>query len=150
MNRVQVLKGNLADFSTLLKSGPMADRPFVEAFTTASEVEDSEASYFPEFLDDFRAETVAIVDKIRASVGELTTLKRIDQPQLAEAYRVCHMLKGSAATMGFNRLSYVAHGLERIFEDLKEKRLQLTPDVIALLGQAFLLLEKVIAGMKPA
>ncbi|MBI4868438.1 MAG: Hpt domain-containing protein [Candidatus Wallbacteria bacterium] len=141
------LKARIADFSSLLKGGPLATRAFVEAFGNAVDAEDSEQSYFPEFLEDFKSETGSILDKIRVTVNALASGAAVDQPQLAEAFRFCHMMKGSAATMGFNRLSYLAHGLERAFEELKEKRLSPTNDLVQVLQEGFALVEELLRSM---
>ncbi|MBI3890761.1 MAG: Hpt domain-containing protein [Candidatus Wallbacteria bacterium] len=144
------LKARICDFATLVKEGSFGGRAFVEAFANAGVVEDAEQSYFPEFLDDFRTETSSILEKIRATVHTLVAGTPVESAQIAEAFRFCHMLKGSAATMGFNRLSYLAHGLERAFEELKENRLPTTPDLVQMFQQAFSLVEEVILGIANA
>ncbi|MBI4870773.1 MAG: Hpt domain-containing protein [Candidatus Riflebacteria bacterium] len=149
MTGPQELKGKILDFVALLQAGQSADRPFVEAFSNAGEAEDADASFFPEFIDDFRSETAGILDKVRSTVGRLGRAETVAAQELVEAYRLCHMLKGSSATMGFNRLSYLAHGMERIFEDLRGERLQLTHELVTILQEGMALIDEAIAAMKP-
>ncbi len=150
MKGPQELKVKIVDFVALLQAGPTADRPFVEAFATAVETEDSDGTFFPEFLEDFRNETAGILSKVRSSIQQMATEPGVEQAVLVEAYRLSHMLKGSAATMGFNRLSYLAHGLERIFEDLREQRLPITKEIVAILQEGIELVDEAIESMKTA
>jgi chemotaxis protein histidine kinase CheA len=150
MKGPQALKVKIADFVALLQAGPTADRPFVDAFATAADTEDSDGTFFPEFLEDFRNETAGILAKVRSSIEQMAAQPDVEPTVLIEAYRLSHMLKGSAATMGFNRLSYLAHGLERIFEDLREKRLPISKDIVAILQEGIELVDEAIESMKGA
>ncbi len=143
MSEAEDIKKSIIELVDQLKEGPLAEKLFVQSFATARETEDEAASYFPEFFGDFCTESTGILEKVRGIIEELTRSGTDIAPQeLAEAFRFCHMLKGSAATMGFNQMSYLAHGLERLFEELKEERAKPTEDVVAALSAGCKLLER--------
>lgn len=66
-----------------------------------------------------------------------TTLLELEQrPQdpelIAQAFRALHTIKGSSAMAGFERITSLTHEVESVFVEIRQGRLQATPDIIAL------------------
>lgn len=66
-----------------------------------------------------------------------TTLLELEQrphdPELiAQAFRALHTIKGSSAMAGFERITSLTHEVESVFVEIRQGRLQATPDIIAL------------------
>src|SRR5512143_2525993 len=52
-----------------------------------------------------------------------------DAEQLHAVFRVVHNLKGNAAALGYSSVSDFAHSLESLLDKLREKELDLTPNI---------------------
>jgi two-component system chemotaxis sensor kinase CheA len=56
---------------------------------------------------------------------------------VAEIFRASHSLKGQSAAMGFEKTGYLCHAVEDVFFEIKEGRLETTPELADLLFTAF-------------
>lgn len=81
-----------------------------------SEVEDQ--------LEILNKNTLVLEKKI--SAGK----KTIDNNILNELMRASHTIKGSSASMGFTKMAFLTHVMEDIFDAGRNKKLQITEDII--------------------
>jgi two-component system chemotaxis sensor kinase CheA len=71
--------------------------------------------------------------------------KDLSNPDLINAlFRKAHSLKGMGATMGYNRLSELGHALEEPLNRIREKKFELTREIIDLLFEGVDLLEALV------
>src|SRR5262245_35924693 len=56
-----------------------------------------------------------------------------DEETLQTIFRVAHTLKGDSATLGFTRLAEFAHAAEHVLDQLRKRKLQVTPALISTL-----------------
>jgi two-component system, chemotaxis family, sensor kinase CheA len=67
---------------------------------------------------------------------ETTLLELENRPQdpelIAQAFRALHTIKGSSAMAGFERITAITHEVESVFVQIRQGKLQATPDIIAL------------------
>ena len=56
---------------------------------------------------------------------------------IREIFRVVHTLKGASKMMGFTKIGEIAHKIEDIFEEIKEKRVRLTDELFNILFTGF-------------
>lgn len=92
------------------------------------------SQYLDEFLADAR-------DRIDSLSNAILTLEKIvkeggseeEKTELInQIFRDAHTLKGTAATMGFMKLSETAHKMENIFDAIRNSQLELTPELVDL------------------
>lgn len=92
------------------------------------------SQYLDEFLADAR-------DRIDSLSNAILTLEKIvkeggSEEEKAELinqiFRDAHTLKGTAATMGFMKLSETAHKMENLFDAIRNSQIELTPEVVDL------------------
>ncbi len=97
----------------------------------------------PEVLKSFQQEAPYLI-------AALSSLLETPEPDIAQAERLAHTLKGNAALVGLNAISTLTHLLEDIFERVHKNNLALTKDRQDLLLETadFVgeLLEKNLAG----
>lgn len=75
----------------------------------------------PEVLKSFQQEAPHLI-------AALSSLLEVPEPDIAQAERLAHTLKGNAALVGLNAISTLTHLLEDIFERLHKNSLALTKD----------------------
>jgi two-component system chemotaxis sensor kinase CheA len=79
----------------------------------------------------FREEAAEHLAALETTLLELE--QRPQDPELiAQAFRALHTIKGSSAMAGFERIAAIAHEVEAVFVQIRQGKLQATPDVIAL------------------
>ncbi|AEC52050.1 histidine kinase (cheA) [Pyrococcus sp. NA2] len=92
------------------------------------------SQYLDEFLADAR-------DRIDSLSNAILTLEKIvkeggSEEERAELinqiFRDAHTLKGTAATMGFMKLSETAHKMENLFDAIRNNQIELTPELVDL------------------
>ena len=88
----------------------MPDGPDIPADLTADEVGD----YLRIYVDETGEQADGLVETILALEEEPR-----DPHRLAEAFRLVHSIKGSAALLGLDRITVLAHHLETHFERLR-------------------------------
>lgn len=69
---------------------------------------------------------------------------RADATILQEIFRQAHNLKGMSATMGYEEMSKLTHGMENVLDSIRHGRIELTKEVAELLFQSFDKLEGMI------
>ncbi|ACJ16686.1 cheA chemotaxis histidine kinase [Thermococcus onnurineus NA1] len=93
------------------------------------------SQYLDEFLADAR-------DRIDSLSNAILTLEKIvkeggseeeKKAMIDQIFRDAHTLKGTAATMGFMKLSEVAHKMENLFDLVRGGKIEPTPDLIDVL-----------------
>ncbi|NLW56915.1 MAG: chemotaxis protein CheA [Firmicutes bacterium] len=78
----------------------------------------------------------------------LTLEKEPDNSELLNSiFRAAHTLKGASATMGFNKMASVTHAMEDVLSLLRQKELEVTPEIINVLFDALDLLEILAKGI---
>ncbi len=78
----------------------------------------------------------------------LTLEKEPDNAELLNSiFRAAHTLKGASATMGFNKMASVTHAMEDVLSLLRQKELEVTPEIINVLFDALDLLETLAKGI---
>jgi two-component system chemotaxis sensor kinase CheA len=60
-----------------------------------------------------------------------------DKDAIASIFQNAHSLKGQSAAMGYQATGYLCHAVEDVFFEIKEGRLELTPELADLLFKAF-------------
>jgi two-component system chemotaxis sensor kinase CheA len=71
-----------------------------------------------------------------------------DSASLNEIFRCVHTLKGMSATMGYEKLTQLSHGMEDLLDDLRNKRKKLTSEIIDILFAAVDIIEQLFAEIK--
>lgn len=93
------------------------------------------SQYLDEFLADAR-------DRIDSLSNAILTLEKIvkeggseeeKKAMIDQIFRDAHTLKGTAATMGFMKLSEVAHKMENLFDLVRSGKVEPTPELIDVL-----------------
>ncbi|WP_048055925.1 chemotaxis protein CheA [Pyrococcus sp. ST04] len=92
------------------------------------------SQYLDEFLADAR-------DRIDSLSNAILTLEKIvkeggseeeKMELINQIFRDAHTLKGTAATMGFMKLSETAHKMENLFDAIRNGQVELTPELVDL------------------
>lgn len=62
-------------------------------------------------------------------------------------FRAAHTLKGASMTMGFNKMAALTSAMEDVLSGLRNKEIQISPEVVSLLFESFDLLEVLAQGI---
>ncbi len=96
-----------------------------------------------EYKDLFISEVREYLGKLNELI--LTLEKEKDNDEIVnEIFRLVHSIKGSSAAMGLTDLSNLAHAMEDLITALKEKKLEISSDIIDLLLKGIDFIEKMI------
>lgn len=83
-------------------------------------------SYFDqdvrEMLDVFLLETGQLIEKLDEILLESEKRRKLAEDEINSIFRIMHTVKSSAAMMGLDELSGIAHRLEDIFSALRDKK----------------------------
>ncbi|HQJ15074.1 MAG TPA: chemotaxis protein CheA [Candidatus Omnitrophota bacterium] len=71
-----------------------------------------------------------------------------DKNSINEIFRCVHTLKGMSATMGFDKLSHLAHEMEDLLDELRNQRRKMTTATVDVLFQGVDLLEQLFEEIK--
>ena len=67
-------------------------------------------------------------------------------------FRAAHTLKGSSASMGFDKIAHLTHAMESVLDRLRHKELALSTDIVNLLLESLdnlqLLKEEIVSGQE--
>lgn len=63
---------------------------------------------------------------------------------LNEIFRLAHTMKGMAATMGYQKITTVAHQMEDVLDRLRKQELTVTPEIIETMFKALDVLEPLV------
>ena len=67
---------------------------------------------------------------------------------VGELFQIYHSLKGTAGTFGFSQVSEIFHKLEFFVEDVRDGKLEVTPELIDLLLKTIDLFNKILLKIK--
>jgi len=71
-----------------------------------------------------------------------------DKNSINEIFRCVHTLKGMSATMGFDKLSTLAHEMEDLLDELRNQRRKMTSETVDLLFQSVDVLAQLFEEIK--
>lgn len=71
-----------------------------------------------------------------------------DKNSINEIFRCVHTLKGMSATMGFDKLSHLAHEMEDLLDELRNQRKKMTTETVDALFQGVDVLEQLFDEIK--
>jgi two-component system chemotaxis sensor kinase CheA len=113
--------------------------------------QESNDSFFAEFLDDYFAESEEHLADLRR--GLLALERFVHQPQISsplldELFRSFHSLKGISGMVGVREAEQLAHQMESYLRALRQDRLTLTPDGMDGLIAGTKMLEQVISARR--
>lgn len=139
-----------ADFIRRVQAGPHARLDFVEILVGALTATDSSDPTYADFINDFYEEVSQVVEKLDAFVagyrrGETPTVANIQ-----EAFRLAHMIKGAAATMGYHFIAQIARGLEDLLDEIKKGHLALDDLAISVVEEGTAIIAQSIEECKAA
>jgi len=99
-----------------------------------------------EYLDIFVEETRERLQDFSHDLIELENIKgeksqsnRIEL--LNNLFRIAHSLKGMSGSMDFNNMEKLCHTMENLLDDLRNEKIEITPDIIDILLACFTKLE---------
>ncbi|MDD3230655.1 MAG: Hpt domain-containing protein, partial [Oscillospiraceae bacterium] len=83
-------------------------------------------------LEAFIYETSSLLDQLDEIMLDSEKQKSLSEDNINEIFRIMHTTKGSAAMMGFNEISNLAHSVEDVFFLIREdpSRLNLVFDTL--------------------
>ena len=103
-----------------------------------------------QYLDEFLADARDRIDSISNAVISLEEIvkkggeEREKRELIDQIFRDAHTLKGTAATMGFMRLSETAHKMENLLDAVRNGEIYITPEVVDLVIDFLDAIEKMI------
>lgn len=104
-----------------------------------------------QLLQAFHAEAPEHLQTLNQSLLQLE--RRPDGPQsaelLQEAFRAAHSLKGAARAVGIAPIEKLAHGVEDVLKQARDKGLRLDPSICDILYRAFDVIQKLVDGERP-
>ena len=85
-------------------------------------------------------------DQLRELNQNLLSLEKDpgDEDTINNIFRAAHSLKSSAAFVGLNDLSDLAHKMENLFQGIRDKTMAATPEIISVLFECFDMISSVI------
>src|SRR5208283_4717625 len=106
----------------------------------------SMATNADQFKQSFREEAREILVDLESALLELNE-SRGDSELVSRVFRALHTIKGSGSMFGFEELAAFTHNLENAFDEVRNDRLRITPELVnlslaaldqikAMLGQA--------------
>jgi two-component system chemotaxis sensor kinase CheA len=111
------------------------------------------AVHADQFKQSFREEAREILVELEAALLELNK-NRGDLELVSRVFRALHTIKGSGAMFGFEDLATFTHNLENAFDEVRNGRLAVGPELIDLtlsaLDQIRAMLEEGAGGAAPA
>ncbi len=85
-----------------------------------------------ELRDLFLLEAEEYINTLSRGISELETSQEV-QSLIEDLFRAAHTMKGAAALVKLTVISKIAHRMEDILEDVKDKKLAVSADVVELL-----------------
>ena len=73
-------------------------------------------------LDIFVFECQQLLEKLEDVLLEGEKAHQLNEEQVNEVFRTMHTIKGSSSMMGFDNLAHVAHAVEDLFANIREKK----------------------------
>lgn len=129
------------------QGGEYKDRAYVVSLSKAQTVTDNCEPMYKEFFGDFYEEAMTFITAMKTYVAEFRAGK-FETNSVYESFRLSHMVKGAAATMGYKVISVMSGGLEHMFNDVRENKLTLTPPLIDLVDNTMALIAEHLEELK--
>lgn len=123
------------------------ERPYVVSLSKVLTATDNCEPMYKEFFGDFYEETMTFISAMKTYIAEFRAGK-FETNSVYEAFRLSHMVKGAAATMGYKVISVMSGGLEHMFNDVRENKLTLTPPLIDLVENTMALIAEHLEELK--
>ncbi len=79
----------------------------------------------------YRQEAYELLDTLENALMELEQ-NPSDMEVVGRVFRAMHTIKGSGAMFGFNDISNFTHTIESVYDLVRERRLDVTPEIISL------------------
>ena len=96
-----------------------------------------------QYMSMFLEESMENLQTLNESLLELEQNPE-DIDKLNEIFRVAHIIKGMAATMGFSQMAELTHNMENILSEFREGKLKVTEKVVTVLFRCLDTLEKMV------
>ncbi|WKK83071.2 chemotaxis protein CheA [Marivirga arenosa] len=100
-----------------------------------------------EYKELFLAEAMDNYEEISRFLTQLEK-KTNDQELIQSLFRITHTLKGNAAGMGFNDIADLAHVLEDMFSEIRDRKIELSDDVFSAIFKGTDVLGNLISAIK--
>jgi two-component system, chemotaxis family, sensor kinase CheA len=98
-----------------------------------------------EYQDIFLEEADEQLQELNHSLLELEkNPDRIETDTINSIFRTAHSLKSSAAFVGLNDLSDLAHHMENLLQGVRDKTMNMTPEIIEVLFRCFDIISSII------
>lgn len=127
--------------------GEHKDQAYVVSLNKSLTATDNCEPMYKEFFGDFYDEAMTFITSMKTYIAEFRAGK-IETHNVYEAFRLSHMVKGAAATMGYKVISVLSGGLEQMFSDAREFKLKLTPELMDLVEQTMFHIDEHLAELK--
>ncbi len=101
------------------------------------------SNYLPIFLEESEENLQIINDNLLVLESNPKEVHAIN-----EIFRAAHTLKGMAATMGFQSIADLTHGIENFLDEIRNGSKSLTPSILNSLFKAFDVLSEGISNLK--
>lgn len=107
------------------------------------------SQYLEEFLSDARDRIDSISNAVlRFEEAVKNGDEEAKRASIDQIFRDAHTLKGTAATMGFMKLSEAAHKMENLFDAIRNGLVEATPDVVDLVLEFIEAIEEMINNIE--
>ena len=105
-----------------------------------------------DYHDLFMQEAEEYVENLNNRLLDLDK-DREDKENITEIFRIAHSIKGSAAFVGLNELSTLAHRMENLLQLIRDGKMEVTDEVMDILFECFdhikLVIDQVSNGEEP-
>lgn len=97
----------------------------------------------------FQGEAAELLEELDSSLLELEA-RPGDTDLLSRVFRAIHTIKGSGATAGFKEMASFTHHVEELFDEARQGRLAITPEIVDLALKAKDIINDLILAQEPA
>ncbi len=119
-----------------------ASAPGTDLFASIHDETDVSAKYLGIFIDETELSLDTFVEILIQHDG------RIDHAGAESLMIISHRIKGSAASIGLNRAAKLAHCMEDLLQERRERNAELTPDMVEVLLRCGDALRRYVEGLK--
>ncbi len=88
-----------------------------------------------DLVQGFLEETKGYIPQVKVAIDTYEDTEQ-GHESLEEAYRFMHTIKGAASMLGMSALSNVAHHVEEVVDDIRNDKIELTPNTVFFLRNA--------------
>ncbi len=103
-----------------------------------------------EFAEEIREFLVESHENLNALSQEMVELEKApaDERRMASIFRIIHTLKGTSEFFGFHVIGSIAHILESLLAQVREKTRPMTPVLVSLILEALDAVKQVLGGIE--